>query len=171
VFAGTLVTNTAIAASGAVTLGGTLKSSSGTGARITGSSVTGRFACAYTPGRIPVYAATTMVLSAIGVSDPGCLVYATGTRLSARYAGARAFSVGLPSTAKRALLRVVVSGATVATSLRITAPGGGTSTVAVPKGTSVVKYVIIAISSTRTLSAVLGAGTALVRIDQSGSYH
>ena len=85
--------------------------------------------------------------------------------------GTKAFSVSLPSTAKRALLRVAVSGATVATSLKITAPGGGTSTIVVPKGTSVLKYVIIAISATRTLSAKLGAGTASVKIDQSGSYH
>lgn len=171
VLAGTLVTNTPFTATGAVTVGGTLKSSSGTAATVAGSSITGHYACAYTPGRIPVYGATKVTLVSIGVTDSGCLIYAAGTRLNGTFSGSHAFSVSLPSTAKRALLKVTVSAASAATTLKITATGGGSAAITVPKTTATTEYVIVALGPAHTFTATLGTGAAKVAIVQAGSYH
>jgi hypothetical protein len=168
---GVLVTTTPVTATGAVTVGGTFKSSSGTAATIAGSSITGHFACAYTPGRMPVYGTTKITLLTIGVTDTGCLVYANAILLNGTVTGSHAFSVVLPSTAKRALLKVAVSAATVATTLTITAPGGGSASFAVPKTSALTKYVIVPITSNRTLTVKLAAGSAKMTITEVGSYH
>jgi hypothetical protein len=167
---GNLISTTPVTATGAVTLGGSLTSVSGTGASVVGSSVSGRFACTYAAGRMPVYTATSMTLKAIGGNDHACLTYATGTQVSGVYGGTKSFPVSMPTNATAALLAITVSGATVATTLTIRAPSGATVVLSVPKTTSMSTYVIIAISTNRTLTATLGSGTAHLVIQQAGAY-
>jgi len=136
---------------------------------LSAGQVTGRFACAVTPGFVPRQGATSVSLLAIGVRAPGCLVPSARRVLAATWSGRRTASLTLPAAADRVLLEVTVSRATRAVRLTLSGGAGATATVRAGARGSVTRYVVVGLGAAHRLTARLDH-RARVSVDQVGWY-
>ncbi|MDO9457827.1 hypothetical protein [Nocardioides sp.] len=163
------VTGTARLAGGVTTVGTTRWPRDEAFTALTAGRVEGGFGCARTPGFVPVVGARAVSLRSVVVRDATCFRPAQSTRLGATFRGRRTTTLTVPAAARRALLRVTVSGAQRATTLTLAAPGGGTARVRVARRTTSTVYVVVRLGSSRRLTASVPRRTKVV-VQQVGWY-